>query len=302
MTARKTLPLLGPVPADIRNVLEAEYTLLLPEEVACLTPDSSHGLTHALTTAMSGAPQDLLARLPDLQVIVSCGAGQDRFDLAGLERSGITLRHTPDVVTTDTADMAVALLYAVARGLVRGDAFVRSGQWQQGRMAPSMRVAGKNAGVVGLGRIGRAVAERLQGAGLSVRYTGPREKVDAPFVFEPNLLNLACWADFLVVCSPGGAETRHLISAEVLSALGAGGVLINVSRGSVVDEEALLAALETGGIAGAGLDVFESEPDIDPRFMQLTNTVLQPHAAAMTADMRQDMIAEVWRLLQLAQN
>ncbi|MCA1298797.1 NAD(P)-dependent oxidoreductase [Stappia indica] len=283
-------------------MLEAEFTLLSPEEVASLAPERARGLTHALTTAMGGAPEDLLARLPDLEVIVSCGAGQDRFDLAGLERSGIALRHTPDVVTTDTADMAVALLYAVARGLVAGDAFVRSGQWQKGRMAPSMRVAGKKAGVVGLGRIGRTVAERLQGAGLSVRYTGPREKREAPFVFEPDLLNLARWADFLVVCSPGGAETRHMISAAVLSALGAGGVLINVSRGSVVDEEALLAALETGGIAGAGLDVFDNEPDIDPRFLQLTNTVLQPHAAAMTADMRRDMIAEVCRLLQVARN
>ena len=219
------------------------------------------------------------------------GVGLDRIDLAAAARLGIAVRHTPDAVRTDTADMAVALVFAAVRRVAEADRFVRAGAWTAGRMTPSRRVGGMAAGVVGLGAIGALVAQRLAGCGLVVSYTGPRQKDGVPWPFIGSIEDLAGQSDVLVLCCPGGPATAGLVSAEVLRRLGPGGYLINVARGSVVDEAALLAALESGGIAGAGLDVFAQEPALDPRFAALETVVLTPHYAAVTRQAREEMAA-----------
>jgi D-3-phosphoglycerate dehydrogenase len=205
-------------------------------------------------------------------------------------------------MTEDTADMAVALVYAVARDIVGGDAYVRSGQWKNGRRSRTTRVAGKRAGVVGLGRIGRSVADRLAGVGLTVSYHGPRAKPGVPYEYVGDLMALATAVDFLVMTCPGDESTKHIVNRDVLRALGPDGFLINVSRGSVVDEEALLEALENNVIAGAGLDVFAQEPVPNPRFLTLSNAVLQPHASVLTNDNLRELTDEVCRILGVQSN
>ena len=232
-----------------------------------------------------GADAGVLARLPGLVVLGCMGVGLDRIDLVAAAARGVAVRHTPDAVRTDTADAAVALVFAVLRRVAEADRFVREGRWMGGRMTPSRRVSGRRVGIVGLGHIGALVAARLAGCGLVVAYTGPREKA-VPWRFVGSVEDLAGESDVLVLCCPGGAATLGLVSAEVLRRLGPEGYLVNVARGSVVDEGALLAALESGGIAGAGLDVFAAEPGLDGRFLGLENVVLMPHYAAVTVEAR----------------
>ncbi len=297
--ARPRVAMLAAIPADVQGGLRETCELVAPEALASLAPEARGAITHALTMAVMGAPEPLLDLLPGLRAVVSCGAAVDRFDPAALHDRGIELYATQEVMSDDTADMAVALVYAVLRGLVPNDAHVRQGRWAEARPPLTTRVMGKRAGVVGLGRIGRRVAERLSGAGLLLSYTGTREKPDVPWPFVPDLLRLAAEVDILVLTCAATPATRHLIDARVLAALGSSGFLINVSRGSVADEAALLDALEAGSIAGAGLDVFENEPRPDPRFLALRNVVLQPHASVLTHENRVDLTAELRRLLTL---
>ena len=275
--------LLAPVPAPLQAALAAHYTVLT--EAA----DPAR-IVAAITTSVGGADADALARLPNLRVLGCLGVGLDRIDTTEAARRGIAVRHTPDAVRTDTADTAIALLYATVRRVAEADRFVRSGRWALGKMTPSRRVSGMKVGVVGLGAIGAMVAQRAAGLGLEVAYSGPRAK-PAAWRFEPDLGALAEWCDVLVLCCPGGEATRGLVSAGVLRRLGPAGYLVNVARGSVVDEPALLTALETGAIAGAGLDVFAQEPGLDPRFLPLENAVLMPHHAAVTAQSRAESTA-----------
>ena len=190
----------------------------------------------------------------------------------------------------------------VARDIVGGDAYVRSGQWKNGRRSRTTRVAGKRAGIVGLGRIGRGVADRLAGVGLKVTYHGPRAKPGVPYDYVGDIVGLAATVDFLVMTCPGDETTKHIVNRDVLRALGPDGFLINVSRGTVVDEEALLEALENGAIAGAGLDVFAQEPVPNPRFLKLSNVVLQPHTSVLTDDNLRALTDEVCRILGAAPN
>lgn len=273
--------LLAPVPPGLRDALAARYSVLTE------APDPAR-IVAAITTSVVGADAAAMAKLPALRVLGCMGVGLDRIDMDEAARRGIAVRHTPDAVRTDTADTAVALLYATVRRVVEADRFVRSGQWARGRMTPSRRVTGMRAGVVGLGAIGGLVAQRLTALGLDVAYSGPRVK-PVNWRFEPDLGALAEWCDVLVLCCPGGEATRGLISAEVLRRLGPAGYLVNVARGSVVHEAALLTALETRAIAGAGLDVFAQEPGLDPRFLPLDNAVLTPHYAAVTEQSREEI-------------
>lgn len=275
--------LLAPLPPGLRAALQCRYTVLdratNPEQIVA-----------AITNSVVGADAATMARLSGLRVLGCLGVGLDRIDLAEAERRGIAVRHTPDAVRTDTADAAIALLYATVRRLVEADRFVRSGAWTTGRMIPSRRVSGLRAGVVGLGTIGTLVARRLTALGLDVAYSGPRRK-PVEWRFEPDIAALAEWCDVLVLCCPGGAATSGLVSAEVLCRLGPAGYLVNVARGSVVDEQALLTALEGRAIAGAGLDVFAQEPGLDPRFLSLENAVLMPHYAGVTEQSREEITA-----------
>lgn len=196
------------------------------------------------------------------------------------------MTNTPDVLT---ADQAVGLLLAVARKIPNADRFVREGRWAEGNMPLVTRVTGKTAGVVGMGRVGAAVAKRLAAFDCEIAYFDVSERADLPYTFVPDLVELARRAEILIVTLAGGESTKGIVDARVLDALGPDGILINVSRGSTVDETALLRALETKLIKGAGLDVFWNEPNIDERLKALDSVVLQPHHASGTTETRRAM-------------
>ena len=298
MTSALTVALLGRIPPDVHAALDGEVTLLEGLALAALDAPERAAISRGLTSAMGGVEASALDALPGLTRIVSIGAGTDGFDLDDLSRRGIALAATPDVMTEDTAEYAVALALALMRNVVGNDRFVRRGVWAGGRPSLARRVSDRRVGVVGLGRIGWRVAHKLAALGCSVSYTGRGAK-NAPWPFVPDIGALAGSVDLLVLTCAGGAATRGLVSGEVLDRLGPEGFLVNVSRGSVVDEPALIAALQEGRIAGAALDVFANEPQPDPRFDDLQNCVLSPHAATLTVENRRDLIAEVRRMLGL---
>lgn len=237
----------------------------------------------------SRVSRELLAQLPNLEVVSVFGVGYDGIDTEAARQRGVRVTHTPDVLTDDVADLAMGLLLSIARRIPQADQHIRNGRWPSGLMTLGRKVTGARAGIVGLGRIGKAIAHRAQAFDMSIAYTARTEKPDSGYAFYPNAKALAAAVDFLVVITPGGAGTRHLIDAEVLSALGAQGFLINVSRGSVVDESALLQALQSGVIAGAALDVFENEPHVPAELWSMSNVVLTPHMASATRQTRQAM-------------
>nr|WP_272874883.1 2-hydroxyacid dehydrogenase [Roseomonas marmotae] len=247
----------------------------------------------AVTTGMAGADAATMDSFPGLRLIASQGVGLDRIDLAAAARRGIAVCHTPDELTADVADFAVGLLYATMRRIVEADRFVRAGRWSRERMGLGTGIQGKRAGIVGLGKIGSAIASRAAGIGMQVAWHGPRPKPEAPWPYVEDLTELARGSDVLILAAPGGASSHHMVDAGVLAALGPRGFLINIARGSVVDEAALLQALETRSIGGAGLDVFASEPGLDPRFLPLENVVLAPHYASLTGETRQAIIGRL---------
>lgn len=227
---------------------------------------------------------DLIAALPALRMIGTRGVGYDHIDLVAVKDRGIAVSNTPGVLTDCVADLAFGALVAVARRLAAADRFVRRGDWLKSSYPLATRISGKRLGIVGFGRIGQAVAQRAGGFAMEVSYHSQGPSADAAAGYFASLLELAAWADFLVVSVPGGAATRHLISASVLEALGPEGYLVNVARGSVVDEEALVRALEQGKIAGAALDVFQCEPRVPAALFGMDNVVLLPHIASSTRE------------------
>jgi lactate dehydrogenase-like 2-hydroxyacid dehydrogenase len=236
--------------------------------------------------------------LPKLQVIASFGVGFDKIDQAAALRRGAKVSNTPDVLNDCVADLAFALLFDVARGVAAADRFVRRGDWLKGRYPITTRVSGKKLGVLGLGRIGRAVAKRASGFDMTVGYSSREPARDVPYLYHASPVELARWCDFLVVTVAGGASTRHLVDRTVLDALGPKGMLVNVARGSVVDEQALVEALLEKRIAGAGLDVFEDEPKVPPALLQLDHVVLTPHVASGTEETRAAMADLVFENLR----
>jgi len=241
------------------------------------------------TSGERGADAALMAALPGLEIVSCYGVGVDAIDLEYARSRGIRVTNTPDVLTEDVADMGIALLLATARRIVAGDAHVRDGAWPAGAMALTTRFWGKRLGIVGLGRIGRAVARRAEAFGMAIAYCDPRRVAEVSYAWHQDPVALAREVDFLIICAAGGADTRSLIGAAVLEALGPEGMLVNISRGTVVDEPALLAALRERRIAAAGLDVFLNEPRIDPGFHALDNVVLQPHNSSGTRETRAAM-------------
>ncbi|ROZ62263.1 2-hydroxyacid dehydrogenase [Ramlibacter sp. WS9] len=242
-----------------------------------------------VTSGKSGADGALMDALPALKAITHFGVGYDTVDVTAAAQRGIPVSNTPDVLNDCVADVAMGLLIDAARGLSASDRFVRRGNWLKGPFPLATRVSGKKLGIAGLGRIGQAIAKRAQGFDMAIRYHSRRPVAGISFQHEPSLAALADWCDFLVVIVSGGAATKHLVSADVIRALGPKGYLINVSRGSVVDEAALVDALVNKRIAGAGLDVFEDEPNVPQALMGLDNVVLLPHLASGTHETRQAM-------------
>lgn len=232
---------------------------------------------------------ELLAQLPNARVLSVFGVGYDGIDVSAANALGIAVTHTPDVLTEDVADLALGLLLSVARRIPQADSYVRAGRWPEGPVELGQKVSGARLGLVGLGRIGQAIARRASAFGMKVAYTARNAKPDSGYDFYPTAAALAAQVDFLVVITPGGASTQHLINADVLAALGPKAYLINVARGSVVDETALVKALQTGQIAGAALDVFAHEPNVPAELLHLPNVVLTPHMASATVQTRQAM-------------
>ncbi len=287
----------GPLPP----VLAARLAELAPVAVLSEAPDPQAFLaergaefTVLVTTGTLGASADLIAALPHLKAICSLGVGYDAIDLGAARARGVVVSNTPDVLNDCVADLAMGLLIDTVRGLSASDRHVRRGDWpRQGPTAPTTRVSGKRLGLLGMGRIGQAIARRATGFGMDIRYNSRTPKSGLAWSHEPSLTELARWCDFLVVACTGGPETRHLVSAEVLQALGPQGHVVNIARGSVIDEAALVKALADGQIAGAGLDVFEHEPEVPAALIAMDNVVLLPHVGSGTRETRQAMAALV---------
>jgi lactate dehydrogenase-like 2-hydroxyacid dehydrogenase len=215
--------------------------------------------------------------------------GVDPIDVGYAHERGIVVTNTPDVLVADVADMGVTLLLAASRQIVKGDRFVREGRWLGGIMNFTHRVNGKRAGIVGCGRIGGTVARRLEAFDMTIAYHGPSDKQHPRYRYYPDLVAMARDVDFLVLTCPGGPATRHIVNERVLNALGPDGILVNIARGSVVEEAALVAALREGMIRGAGLDVYADEPRAPTALLDLDNVVLSPHQSSATHETRAAM-------------
>jgi len=236
----------------------------------------------------TSTPTALLDALPKLEIISVFGVGYDGVPVDYCKTRGIKVTNTPDVLTDDVADVAVGLIMMTGRGFVRLNRFLHAGEWLKGSPALTTKLSGKRVGILGLGRIGKAIASRVSALGMQVAYTG-RSKQDVPYRYFSDLKSLAADSDFLVVASPGGAATKNMVNAEVLAALGAKGTLVNIARGSIVDEAALVAALQSGTIKAAGLDVFADEPRVPEALLAMDNVVLLPHVGSATNETRKAM-------------
>jgi lactate dehydrogenase-like 2-hydroxyacid dehydrogenase len=243
---------------------------------------------------------EIFDQLPGLEVISSFSSGLDGIDVANAMARGIRVGHAPDVLAEPVADIALALAIDLARGMSSGQHYVRAGLWASKGATPlATSMAGKVAGILGLGRIGKALARRLVACGLTVVYTGRKKQANVPYAYIPGLIELAQASDFLFCCCPATPETNQIVNGDVLRAMGASGFLVNVSRGSVVDEEALILALRNNTIAGGGLDVCQNEPHVDPRLLDFPNLVLLPHLGASTVEARAEMFEVMLENLRL---
>lgn len=284
--------IIGPYPdwdmVELENAYQVHKLWEQPDRDAYLR-QHGNSIRAIATRGELGASRMLMDQLPQLEAICCYGVGTDAIDLAAARERGVRVSNTPDVLTEDVADIAIALMLAVARQIPQGDAYVRSGEWATKNMGLVTRMCGKRLGVIGMGRIGAAVARRASGFDMQISYSNRHKREDSPHHYCSTLTELAANSDFLVATVAGGKATASLITADVFKALGPQGYFINVARGSVVDEAALLDALEQGQIKGAGLDVFLNEPRIDPRFAKLNNVVLQPHHGSGTVETRKAM-------------
>jgi len=290
---RQKILMMGPIPAAQMQVLEENYAVTRlwqesdPEKALGGVKDD---VTAIVSTAFGKVSAKLIHALPNLEIISHFGVGYDSIDIAAARQRGIVVTNTPDVLTDDTADMGMALTLAVFRRIVEGDIYVRSGQWaKKGAMPLGRALRGRRMGIVGLGRIGQAVAQRAAAFGVDIAYTGRQKKAGVHWPFYPDVRTLAEACQILMICCAYTPETHHLVDMPVLKALGREGVVVNIARGKIIDEQALIDALQSGLIAGAGLDVFENEPDVPSSLCRLDNVVLQPHQGSATHETRAAM-------------
>ena len=293
MTDTPEIAVIADLPADLRKALSNDFTLVdVPlEGPNAIAPSALPTQHRAIATrAVLGVPAGVLDVLPQLGLVVSMGAGLDNIDAEALAARGVTLAFTPDQFTEDVADFALGLIYAAQRKIVEADRFTRSGAWATTRFATSRRVSTRHVGIVGLGRIGQRIAEKCTALGMPVSYHGRAERPGCSYTFHDDVQRLASACDILVLACAVTPETRGLVDGDVLAALGPDGILVNIARGAVVVEEALIEALESKTIGGAALDVFASEPEFDKRFLSLDNVILTPHSASFTFEARQSVI------------
>ncbi len=284
----------GPLKPSLADALRTEFRAeKLPddpaERSAWLTAHAGR-VAVAVTAYNVGVGPDLMAALPNLRAVLIFGVGYDSTDTAQARERGIGVANTPGVLTDAVADLAVGLLIDTLRGVSRADRFVRDGRWAAGETFPLTReVSGSTVGILGLGRIGTAIAERLAGFGCAIAYHSRGAVDGVPYLYAASPVALAEASDVLVVVVPGGPATEKIVDDDVLAALGPDGYLVNVARGSVVDQEALVRRLTSGQLAGAGLDVFADEPNVPAELLALDSVVLQPHVASATEQTRQVM-------------
>lgn len=276
------LLIIGGAREALREKLRGPFTLFDLADIN-LAADGAR-FRYVLLNGSPGLPNETLDLLPKLELVSNYGVGYDGIDAAMAAERGIIVTHTPGVLDSDVAATAIMLMLACYRNLVRDDAWVRSGTWHEDGPPPLSRSAeGQKVGIVGMGRIGQEIARKLAVFDAAVSYHSRTPK-DVPYPFEPDLVKLATDADCLIVITPGGAGTRHLVNREVMEALGPDGTLINVARGSVVDEAALTECLSSGALGWAGLDVFENEPHVPDALRTLSNVTLLPHSGSATIE------------------
>ena len=279
--------MVGTLRAELDSALRERYGAISLDE---LPSAEASRMTVAVTSGVWGVRGEHLDKLPGLRAIVNFGVGYDSTDVGEASRRGIVVSNTPDVLTACVADTAVGLVIDVMRGFSAADRFVRRGEWAQGRVPPlARRVTGARVGILGLGRIGLAIAHRLEAFDATISYHTRRERTGVPYGYAATPVALASDSDVLVVAAAGGPGSRHLVDREVLDALGPKSFIVNVARGSVIDEQALVAALEDGSIAGAGLDVFADEPRAPDALLSRDDVVLLPHLGSATVETRAAM-------------
>lgn len=283
----------GPMLPSVIEALDDTFTLhrlWQQEDRAAYLRDVGPRIRGIAASTLGGrADAALIGALPHLEIISSFGVGYDNVDVVEAAKRGVIVTNTPDVLNDEVADLTLGLLLATLRQIPHADSYLRAGQWLKAPFPLSATLRTRKVGIVGLGRIGRAIAKRLEGFGVSIAYHGRNRQEGVPYPYHPTVLDLAEASDVLIVITPGGASTKHLINADVLKALGPHGVLINVARGSVVDERALIEALRDGTILAAGLDVYEDEPRVPQELIALENTVLLPHIASASVHTRKAM-------------
>ncbi len=280
----------SPLPPFMMKALqEADY--VVHDHTHIKDPGALSKVTALIGTGSAKVDKKLLKMLPNVKLIAICGVGYDGVDVAAAKEKGIVVTHTPRVLTDDVADLAMGLVLSIGRRIPQADKFVRNGDWVDDAFALTHKVSGSRLGIVGMGSIGRAIAKRAAAFDMRISYTGREAKADVPYTFHKTVTALATDADYLVVAVPGGDSTKNLIGASVIQALGSKGYLVNISRGSVVDQPVLVQALKEKQIAGAALDVFWDEPLVDPELRRLHNVVLTPHIGSGTEETRRAMAA-----------
>lgn len=282
----------GPLLPALQQVLEERYKVIelwRTQASRQLSAEDGARVEAVVTTGVHGASRALIAQLPALRAIVCFGVGVDAIDLAAAHERDVQVSNTPDVLNNCVADSAMALLLAVARQVVKADHFVRDQRWGSERFGLTTALGGKTCGIVGMGPIGRAIADRAVAFGMTVKYSTRTARSDLTYSYCESVAQLAAQSDFLLLALPGGAATSGLVGREVLDALGPKGILVNVARGTVLDQPALIEALLQGRIGGAGLDVFADEPHVPQSLRELDNVVLSPHIASGTVETRQAM-------------
>jgi len=284
MTAE--IAVVGAQRPEVQAALEAEFTVhnvyQEPDRAAALEPIAER-IRGVVTNAMAGVPTEVIDALPKLEIAAIMGVGLEKTDVSRAKERGITVTTTP-VLYDDVSDLGIILAMTACRRIVHADKFVRTGQWQKGRYTPATKFSGKRAGILGYGRIGVALAKRLEAFGMTIGYYDPLPKEGVLYKSYPSAKALAENVDILFLAAAGGQGSGYIVTAEILEALGPTGVFVNIARGWLVDEAALVDALENSRIAAAGLDVFEDEPKVPDALINMDNVVLTPHIASNTEE------------------
>jgi lactate dehydrogenase-like 2-hydroxyacid dehydrogenase len=287
----------SPLPPFMMNALQqADY--IVHDHTHIKDPGALAKVTALVGTAAAKVDKKLLMMVPHVKLIAICGVGYDGVDVEAAKEKGVVVTHTPGVLTDDVADLAMGLVLSIGRRIPQADKFVRNGDWVTDTFPMTHKVSGARLGLVGMGRIGQAIAKRAAAFDMRIAYTSRSVKSDVPYAFYKTVPALAAEVDYLVVAVPGGDNTKNMIGPSVFEALGSKAYLINIARGTVVDQPALVQALKDKHIAGAALDVFWDEPLVDPELRRLHNVVLTPHMASATEETRRAMAALTLENLQ----